>query len=350
MIWKNAELFNVEELVPYRDEYIKPRGVKCEDPEGRKGYLMSRIPDAVRVQCEEGMQCQAFECSNVEIRFNIRSGAARIKLYSPCHAGLATVAEVRYGSFPGVYQFVTSTGKVETIEVSMPEQVEKWKKVADLSGMEFDPSLVRVLLPYNSPSILVDIEGDITPPRPEQVPQMRFLSYGSSITHGLNSSLAKDSYVSRIARSLRVDGYNKGFGGACTIDPAMADYMAGKDVDFLTLELGINVLGWEDGKFADRVGYMLDTIVKKSPAKHIFVTDLFWFFGDYDGDETPDRFRRIVADKARGFDPARVTYIPGKPILTSPDSLCVDMLHPSNRGQGEIADRFTAVIREKMGL
>ena len=116
------------------------------------------------------------------------------------------------------------------------------------------------------------------------------------------------------------------------------------------MELGINVLGWSEEQFYNRISYFTDTIVNRNLDKYIFITDVYTYFGDYDGDDRGDVFRRIVAKKAAEFTSDKVTYVPGKEMLKAPDSLSVDRLHPSNRGMREIAEGFAPIIKAKMGL
>ena len=49
--------------------------------------------------------------------------------------------------------------------------------------MVFDAGLTRIILPYTT-CVIKGIEGDFDLPRKEQMPEARYLAYGSSITHG----------------------------------------------------------------------------------------------------------------------------------------------------------------------
>ena len=102
----------------------------------------------------------------------------------------------------------------------------------------------------------------IRPPRQEEVPSLRWLAYGSSITYGANTQHPATSYVQQAARRLGVDVLNLGLPGSCMAEPAMAEYLASRtDVELVTCELGVNMTGWiEPAEFERRVRHLLMTI------------------------------------------------------------------------------------------
>src|SRR5690606_33281884 len=120
----------------------------------------------------------------------------------------------------------------------------------------FDARLTRVILPWQPPLRLHQPPvGDFEPPRREQLPRLRMLSYGSSITQGNGAITASGTYASRVSQLLGVDFINLGFGGGAHLEREMADYIASRtDWDLATLEMGINMgrLGYD--LFHERVG------------------------------------------------------------------------------------------------
>lgn len=79
--------------------------------------------------------------------------------------------------------------------------------------MAFDPKLVRVVLLWRPPVEVIDIQGDISSPNNHQTPDITYLAYGSSITHGNNSISPTGMFAHRTATALGVDLINLGLGG-----------------------------------------------------------------------------------------------------------------------------------------
>ena len=79
-------------------------------------------------------------------------------------------------------------------------------------------------------------EGETEPPREEDTPSVRYLAYGSSITHGSLSLILPFSYPFLIAEALGVDCINQGYAGSAFMEALVAEYMVSrKDWDFATL-------------------------------------------------------------------------------------------------------------------
>lgn len=62
-------------------------------------------------------------------------------------------------------------------------------------------------------------EHEIRPPKPEELPALNWLAYGSSIT---NAHL--DGYIHVAARKLRVQVQNKGFSGSCFCEKELVSH------------------------------------------------------------------------------------------------------------------------------
>jgi hypothetical protein len=101
--------------------------------------------------------------------------------------------------------------------------------------------LVRVILPYDWPTELVDITGEIDPPRAEQTPAIRLLAYGSSNTHGGGAVRSTESYAMLTAARLGFDLINLGFAGSAQMELEMAHFIA-QDLDWDIASLDGQVL------------------------------------------------------------------------------------------------------------
>lgn len=331
MIHKGVELYNVHEL--FGDE-------QCE------GKLLLRIPNDLRLTLNKGARIAALACSGCEARFNLRSESARVVLKS--REG-PSIAEVYQGCF---FRSWHPIGLQPTeISVVLPDNTDVLSKLSKECNLPFDAGLTRVILPCRPAVELIDIEGDFELPRPEQTPSKRYLAYGSSITHFSSAVRPTGCFAQKTAQFLGFDVINLGFGGGGHVEPAMADYIAGRgDWDVATLETGTNLIWYiEADEFAKRVEYFLGTITASHPDKWVFCTDLFTCELDYQGDAKIAAFRDVVRERVEALKSPKVVYVSGTDILRSPNGLTVDLYHPSPFGMEEMAANLSRLIRERTG-
>lgn len=263
--------------------------------------------------------------------------------------GLHNVAEVYCGTFL-VDWHVVGTHPTE-ITITRPERRDVLSGMRERRDLAFDPALVRVMLPWRPSVWLHGIAGQTAPPRPEQVPQQRYLAYGSSITHGNSGLHATGGYAMRTARQLGVDLINLGFGGGAHCEPELADYIAGRtDWDFATLELGINMVSWlEAPVFAERVERFVSTIVEAHPDKWIFCIDMFPFYMDFDPEsERNHAYRAAVRELVTDLALPRLVHLDGRDLMRDITGLAADVLHPSPFGMEEIATNLATRMQKTM--
>ena len=329
MIYKNAELYNVEEIIT---------------PENGEGNLFTRVPDRLRVTLNQNAKDNALSPAGCEIRFNLEEGSAKIVLKCEGQA----IAEVFQGAFR-ISQHVVGAEPTE-IAVSIPQNMALLDSLAKEKHLAFDPYLTRIILPYTPAIRLMDIEGNIALPRQDQTPEKRYLAYGSSITYGSSAARPTGTYAMRTAQSLGVDLINLGFGGGAHCERQLADYIAHRnDWDFATLELGINMIGsFETEEFKERVEYFIERIAKSHPGKWIFCIDLFAFYADLDGNSTKQtEFREIVRNTVERLNMPKLLHIDGREMLKDVSGLMSDLVHPSPSGMEEIALNLSRLIRKK---
>jgi len=337
MIYKNADLHNVSELIP--------------DPDG-PGQSLSRIPNALRLKLNDAARNNTCQAAGCEIRFNLKGDTAALTLQAepPNQFGVThPVAEV----FQGDMQVSSHPIGPEptTIQVTRAAYTETLHQIAQTHGMLFDPDLFRIVLPYRPAVNLLAFEGDVVPPAPDQVPATRLLTYGSSITHGHLSVRPTESWAMQTAHALGVDLINLGFGGGAHLEPEMADYIAQRDDwNFATLEMGINMVGGFPAEaFAKRVDYFVERVATAHPDKWIFCIDMFTFLApERLQDEEQKQFRRIVSEKVSALDQPRLVHVSGLEMLPDPRGLTTDLVHPSPAGMSMIANNVVEVIRERI--
>lgn len=331
MIAWNMDFHNVAQLVPHED-----------------GYMMHRVPEGVRAQLNAGLQERSSSyATGVELRFRLKGEQAVIRLRTLPMAE-AQVAHIYYGSMQGGWQDSSRLITTQPTEllIRRPGNIDQLRQIHRDCALPFSPEVVRVVLPYGS-LVFLGIEGDVEPPRPEDLPARTYLAYGSSITHG---SLALDmphTYPFRIAQGLGCDYLNLGFAGTAHLEKEMAEYIVSRrDWDFASVEMGVNMLGaFSPEEFERRVDDF--TAILAADPRPVFATSIFGFNGG--NQEKAAVFRDIV----RRYAGERLRFVDGLTLLNNPAYLSQDMVHPSLEGIEQIAHRlrdFMTPTLDGMGL
>ncbi len=331
MIYKNAWLHNVAELIK---------------PSQGEGELLCRIPDALRAKLNPSVQGLATYPAGCEIRFNLKGPSAKVKLATSSSFGPADVLAGCFTLRPRVMVWDHPT----EIEIKLPDHITLLQRIAKEQGHAFDPRLCRIALPHDVPLRLMDIEGDIEPPRPEQLPSRRMLAYGSSITQGYSCSHPTGTYILRTGHLLGVDVLNIGFGGGAWLEAEIGQYLAQRDDwDFAVLELGINLVNRIDVEaFAERVKTFLDVFAAARREKWIFCIDMFPFRMDYEGDPKAAAFRRVVRDAIAAINLPKLVHVDGRDVLTRVTGLSADICHPIDSGFEEMAQNLSGIIGQTL--
>lgn len=337
MLYKNAELHNVEEIV--------------NNDDGSISWI--RVPNAVYNSLEIANGKRLAVCSTgVELRFVLRSDNAVIKMCTKEGDG---VFHVYRGGIQGGWEDHESHKQVRTeveeFVIEKSKNMDRLKIMTDQIGYEWDCEVVRIIFDRGYFKIF-DIIGDIEPPKRTQCPRKTLLSYGSSITHGSNAIDASHTWVSILAHNLNMDARNLGMAGSCAMEPEMIEYIASEGEkghwDIATLELGINVLHWEEEKISNRVENTIMQIAGRNKEKPVFVISPFYYCGDdFDNNGHADKWRRIVAQIVQKIGYSNVTYINGLDVIGDMSYMSADEVHPNIYGVQKIADKLTALIRER---
>ena len=341
MIYKNIEIHNAAELI------------ECEGG-GTSWYRMSKTAyDAA--ESDAGRQMLR-NTTGVELRFVMNSPEVTIKLQSVTGTAINYSYQVFYGGIQGGWEChecmrpVVGSDVVDCV-IKKPNNLDVLKKIAKESGISFDPEVVRVI--FNRGSIkIIDVIGDVEPPKAELLPQKTVLCYGSSITHGSNALSMPNTWSYLLAHNLDMDIINFGMAGQCRMEPEIVEYIASLGEqgkwDVATLELGINVLSWEDDKIYERVTNTINQVAGRNPEKPIFVISPFYCNNDYDGKPHADKWRRIIKEICEKLNFKNVTYVCGTDILGDMSLISADMVHPNIYGVNQIAERLTHIIKSKI--
>ncbi|CAN7593717.1 GDSL-type esterase/lipase family protein [Paenibacillus sp. LjRoot56] len=336
-VFKGIAFHNVDELVPF---------------EGG-GWALNRVPSQVRKELNEAARVDRAENTcGVELRFLMRSDKAKIILRrGKARLDSSHAAEVYYGQFQAPYSVTPRMIGTDLTEITIERpHIEKLSALYREHNLVFDPEVVRIILPYDWKIIFMDAEGDLVPPKPQQLPQRRYLAYGSSITHGGDAVRPTGSYAMRIADLLGVDLLNKGFASSAHMDLALGHHIAERDDwDFASLEMGINVIGqWTAEVFEHKMRDFLSAVLKCKRNRWLFVTDLFLCNHDLDGLDRILDYRLAVRRAVEDLGDSRTIYTAGTELLRSVNELSADLVHPSAAGQEAIALRWSKLMRDRI--
>lgn len=337
MIYKNIELHNADGLLPMKVNTVMPL----------------RSPIKVIEKLNTNAQMRMSQPDNIEIRF-VSDGTCKIKLSSTgeCKASLF------YGNFDSRERFVV---KPEGTGIIIPE-IEKrghFNRLGEeyLKNLSFSPNVVRLILggTQRDQILFKEVEGDdIRPPKQEELPKLRYLAYGTSITHGFTSEGPHLSYVGQAAYHLGADLINLGVGGAAHCEKELADYIANReDWDIASLALSVNMLMFPIEEFKERVTYMVHQVAGKNPSKPVACITLYPFHRDFldpdyvsePGAKAED-YRQALRDAVASYEGTNAHLIEGPDILKNISGLSTDLIHPSDNGMIEMGRNLAAKLKE----
>lgn len=283
------------------------------------------------------------ESTGVELRFVTDARHLRVFLSPMNQTSDVTV-------FKGDFQHTTHTlapGVVHCIQLTPPDNLATIRPEALRTS--FSPDVWRVALDRGTLVFHgIDTFGrPLRPPTAAEKPAVRWLAYGSSITHS-----NRNGYPQLAARRLGVDVQNKGQSGSCYIDPAAIEFIAAEcDWDILTLEMGINlrpVITADD--FEARARRMVARCVEAKPGRPVVLITLFRNAADHliAPDESTAKqtaFNEILRAIARENRDRNVHLVEGTDIVTDLTLLSTDLVHPTDRGHARMAENLAAFLK-----
>lgn len=337
MIYKNVELHNVAEV---------------REVSNRNGMRLQRVPEDIRLSLNEAAQMRMLQPDNAEIRF---------KADGPCRVSLSSEGQTRVTVFHGLFdsgqRFVIGE-QPQTIEIPVPERLQQLD-ASYCRDMSFSPRVCRVIFggPQRDPVLFHRIDGEnIRPPESDDVPALRYLAYGTSITHGSQAEGPHLSYASQTARHLGADLINLGVGGAAHCEHELADYMASRDDwHIASLALSVNMQAFAIDEFYERVSYMVNAVSGADPARPVACITLYPYYRDFGIDEvpipcaaSPDEFRQALQKAVSACPHPNVHLIKGPEVLTDISGLTADLIHPGDYGMIEmgrhLADKLKSLL------
>ncbi len=299
-------------------------------------------------------------CTNstgVELRFKILGESAAIKMEctDSKDAGVVSCFHIFRGGIQGGWQDVELNcyvpPKPHLFEIKNAENMDTLKKTAEKINSPWSPEVVRMIFDRGHYRI-IDVIGDVEAPSAKDVPKDTLLCYGSSITHGSNALDQSHTWASILADNIKMDCRNLGMAGTCAMEPEAIDYIAGEGEcgkwSAATLELGINVLNWDESKIYSRAKYTVETIAKRNKDKPIFVISPLYCADEIDPKHRADIWRKQLKIITDELNLPNVTMINGLELLGDVSLLSADMVHPNIYGVQQIADRLTNIVKRTL--
>lgn len=338
MIYRNIEFHNVDHL---------------SQLEGMSGLLLNRFPEEfskkLGVVKNTNGRFRANRVHGCELRFVTEAGYFDLALTAV--EGDIDIL-IYYGDM--FHEKHTLRAGVTTVlHITNPE-IYKLVEEEKLMKGRFAPKVWRVMFGLNGYAYFhyVNTYGhEIRPPKEEEKPDILWAAYGSSITCGSVASLYSNSYINQAAIRLGADVMNKGLSGACLCEEFVADYLASLNVDILSLELGVNmVMFFHEKEFKERMDYFL-TKIKESPAKEIFVIDMFPNKGLIAKDKNSDyyvnyrAFKQVLREWMQEYADSRMKLIHGEDIVTELSYLSTDLLHPGDNGHIQMGEHLAKLMK-----
>ena len=319
MIFENVELHNTAEVK--------------DGPNG--GVRLQRVPDSVRQHLNPGAQDRVLRPGCGEIRLVSEPGETIELTLAGVGGGLRVVPF--FGPFRHGDPFVIGA-EPQTVKLTMHERVLGSLPALEKLRLPFSPRVCRLML-WGGQVEFHGAEGNgIRPPTADELPSLRYLSYGTSITHGSSATWPHLAYVAQVARRLGADLLNFGVGGSCHCEPQFADYLASReDWDVATLALSVNMMGFTPEEFRKRVTYLVSTVAGSNTDRPVVCITLYRYFGDreidptaYDIPSKADLFREILRETVGQCPHPNVHVLEGREMLTDLGGLTSDLIHPAD--------------------
>lgn len=284
--------------------------------------------------------------ARIAFRTDARSITVRLR-YSDRHTSPSARAPVGLFYVDGATRPDWTFTSRATATLRQPEELELALPVPAAHGLH-DYALV---LPYGDSvdflGLRVDAGASFAPPPAR--PQVRYVAYGDSITHGFTATHVGRTYAYRLAEARGWELVNLGFGGR-TARPAEGDFIARQGGHVVSVFVGTNE--WQGGippqDYAAAVRALLAGLRARQPDVPVVLITPLWVSpawkpskARYPLEDYREALRRLVAGAA---DP-HLLLVEG-PSLIDHDERFFDpiLVHPNDAGFGQMASRLDRAL------
>ncbi len=337
-IYSTVSLHNVAETVPadWTNGAGGTHGTEATAG-GTDGDQLCRVPASVGANLNIDARERLRHPTGCEVRFvperddavvSVMLSAAERTVFRPFWGEFQPSDPLELGPTPARFEF------------TIPERLPLLDDATTQAGA-FAPRVCRLRFEAWAPVAIHGVAGDCRPPTSDELPDHRYLAYGTSITEGAAASATHLTYVARVARQLGLDALNLGCSGSAFCEPAMADYLAGRDDwDVATLALSVNMAnrGFTVAQFRERAATLVNAVASAHPNRPVACVTLFPYHADVVRGEDAERaaafraaLRAIVAESPHD----NLHVIAGEELMDSTE-LTADILHPGDAGMESI--------------
>ncbi len=332
MIYNNYEIHGAEQVLP---------------GDGG-GFVTRRVPENVYNALETDDARRMCRISTgIELRFVMLGDETKLRIRT---LGGIGGYQIFHGSIQGAWfesGFITEESG--EIVIKKPENLKTLEKIAKKFKQPFSADVVRVII-HASEFEILGLDGDIRPPKPEELPKKMLFAYGSSITHDMGGGAAQ-GWLAHVGNKLGVDTRNLGIAGHCRMETEMIDFIADEGKkghwDAAIISMGVNVLYWEREKIEKKVKYAIEKIANENSDKPVFAVSLIYTSQDFSGEEQPKIWREEIEKAVRASDCPNVTYVDGLSLVGDISFISADEVHPGVYGIEELAKNMTEIIDKK---
>ncbi len=341
----------VELLAFVYDDRIQFHNVGQLYDDGDDGRLLQRVPEGVRTELNTGAQGRMRHPAGTELRFVPNEEVEVTLSVDPQEPAGTSLVRVFWGPIQG-YTTVEIGPEPTTIAISTPEKIQQLDDGA-IQALDYHPRVCRLLLPGEHRGGHVRYHGsrgDRRPPTDDELPETRYLAYGTSITEGESPAAEQLTYVNQTARRIGADPINLGSCGTAYCDQAMAEHIATRDDwDVATLSLSINMVGtFSVGTFRERAAAMIETIASANPDCQIAPITIFPnardVCVDHEEAELCEQFREALRSVVDACEHENVTLIEGPDLLDNIGGLTTDLVHPGDDAMIRIGESLAGEL------
>ncbi len=300
-----------------------------------------RLPQDARARVPKGVWARAVAPDGGRIRFGSNTSRLGIRAEAvhgpgkPCHFDAYVD-----GDFAGSVR-ARGTQAVDSVLFERPDR--RWREIT-------------VYLPNNSEvrvlALGLDADAQLKPP-PGFALAAPMVCYGSSVLQGTGAAHPGTTYPAALARRLKLDFVNLGFGGAGKAEPAVVQLVASLDASCFLFDLGKSY----GNQGIEPYARMLDTVRAAHPGTPIFCVTPIYSTKEANEPAYKDRSEKLralmrdAANRRRQDGDQNIFVVEGLELFGEADQeLFHDQLHPNDQGNERMAGRLAARLQKILPL
>ncbi len=227
-------------------------------------------------------------------------------------------------------------------------------------GLPAGRKLLELWLPQRADFALQRLElDDGAAVEPYADRRKRWVTYGSSITHCREAASPSFTWPGVVARGRNLHLTCLGYGGQCHLDVMVARFMRELPADYISLKLGINIMGSGSlnlRTFGPSILGFVQVLREKHPTTPIaLISPIYSFQRETEANAVgwtlPD-YRNAVkeaADILRKNGDENIVYIDGLSLFNEElGHLMPDKLHPNAEGYQRLGENFLKYAAPKL--